>query len=143
MRMIQGEGRMNRRNILIVDDELLIRDLLYDFFSEKNWLVSVSDSAGNALEVLKTRQFDLALIDLKMPEIDGIALVKNIRTRFPSLPIIIITAFPSFESAIDALRLRVEDYITKPFNINSLFKTACQLIEKPREESNIIPIEKV
>jgi YesN/AraC family two-component response regulator len=134
---------MNCRNILIVDDELLIRDLLYDFFSEKNWLVSVSDSAGNALEILKTRQFDLALIDLKMPEIDGIALIKNIKTRFPALPIVIITAFPSFESAIDALRLRVEDYITKPFNINSLFKMACKIIEKPKEEPDIIPSEKV
>lgn len=133
---------MERKNILIVDDELLIRDLLYDFFSEKNWIVSVSDSGSNALEILKTRRFDLALVDLKMPEIDGISLIKSIKARYPALPIIIITAFPSFESAVEALRLKIEDYITKPFNINKLFKTVCEILKKPKGQPDIIPTEK-
>ncbi len=133
---------MERKNILIVDDELLIRDLLYDFFSEKNWIVSVSDSGSNALEILKTRRFDLALVDLKMPEIDGIALIKSIKARYPALPIVIITAFPSFESAVEALRLKIEDYITKPFNINKLFKTVCEILKKPKDQPDIIPTEK-
>lgn len=130
---------MERKNILVVDDELLIRDLLYDFFSEKNWIVSVSDSGSKALEILKTRRFDLALIDLKMPEIDGIDLIKSIKARYPSLPIVIITAFPSFESAVEALRLKIEDYITKPFNINKLFKLICEILRKPEEQPDIIP----
>lgn len=130
---------MERKNILIVDDELLIRDLLYDFFSEKNWIVSVSDSGSNALELLKTRRFDLALVDLKMPEIDGIALIKSMQARYPSLPIVIITAFPSFESAVEALRLKIEDYVTKPFNINKLFKTVCDILSKPKDQPDIIP----
>ncbi len=133
---------MERKNILIVDDELLIRDLLYDFFSEKNWIVSVSDSGSNALEILKTRRFDLALVDLKMPEIDGISLIKSIKSRYPALPIVIITAFPSFESAVEALRLKIEDYITKPFNINKLFKTVCEILKKPKDQPDIIPTEK-
>ncbi len=130
---------MERKNILVVDDELLIRDLLYDFFSEKNWIVSVSNSGEKALEILKTRRFDLALIDLKMPEIDGIALITKIKARYPTLPIIIITAFPSFESAVEALRLSIEDYITKPFNINKLFKTVCAILQKPVDQPDIIP----
>ncbi|HHI03322.1 MAG: hypothetical protein DRP51_06835 [Candidatus Zixiibacteriota bacterium] len=133
---------MERKNILIVDDELLIRDLLYDFFSEKNWIVSVSDSGRNALEILKTRRFDLALVDLKMPEFDGISLIKSIIARYPTLPIVIITAFPSFESAVEALRLKVDDYITKPFNINKLFKTVCEILSKPAKQPDIIPTEK-
>lgn len=133
---------MERKNILIVDDELLIRDLLYDFFSEKNWIVSVSDSGSRALELLKTRRFDLALIDLKMPDIDGIDLIKSMQARYPSLPIVIITAFPSFESAVEALRLKIEDYITKPFNINKLFKTVCDILSKPKDQPDIIPTEK-
>ena len=135
---------MSRRNILVVDDELLIRDLLYDFFSEKNWIVSVSDSGSKALELLKTRRFDLALVDLKMPEIDGLSLIKSIKVRFPSLPIVIITAFPSFESAVDAIRLKVDDYITKPFNINKLYKTACDIIDNSKKEEDqpeVIPSE--
>jgi len=133
---------MERKNILIVDDELLIRDLLYDFFSEKNWIVSVSDSGDRALELLKTRRFDLALIDLKMPEIDGISLIKSIQARYPSISIVIITAFPSFESAVEALRLKIDDYITKPFNINKLFKTVCDILSKPKDQPDIIPTEK-
>ena len=140
--MWQGESNMERKNILVVDDELLIRDLLYDFFSEKNWIVSVSDSSSKALEIMKTRQFDLALIDLKMPEVDGIALIKNIKARYPSLPIVIITAFPSFESAVEAIRLKIDDYITKPFNINKLFKTVCEILKKPKDQPDIIPTEK-
>jgi len=133
---------MERKNILIVDDELLIRDLLYDFFSEKNWIVSVSDSGSKALELLKTRRFDLVLVDLKMPEIDGIALIKSIKVRYPVLPIVIITAFPSFETAVEALRLKIDDYITKPFNINKLFKTVCEILQKPVDQPDIIPTEK-
>ncbi|MCP4705554.1 MAG: response regulator [candidate division Zixibacteria bacterium] len=133
---------MERKNILVVDDELLIRDLLYDFFSEKNWIVSVSDSSSKALEILKTRRFDLALIDLKMPEIDGLELITSIKARYPTLPIVIITAFPSFDSAIEALRLKIDDYITKPFNINKLFKTVCGILQKPQDQPDIIPTEK-
>lgn len=130
---------VERRNILIVDDELLIRDLLYDFFSEKNWIVSVSDSGASALEFLKSRRFDIALVDLKMPEIDGISLIKSIKARCPDLPIVIITAFPSFESAVEAIRLKVEDYITKPFNINKLYKTVCNILEKTKDHPEVIP----
>ena len=133
---------MERKNILVIDDELLIRDLLYDFFSEKNWIVSVSDSGSKALELLKARRFDLVLVDLKMPEIDGIEVIKSIKARYPSLPIVIITAFPSFESAVEALRLKIDDYITKPFNINKLFKTICEILTKPQDQPDIIPTEK-
>lgn len=133
---------MERKNILIVDDELLIRDLLYDFFAEKGWIVSVSDSSSKALEILKSRRFDIALIDLKMPEVDGIALIKSIKAYNSTLPVVIITAFPSFESAVEALKLKVDDYITKPFNINKLFKTICDILDKSREQKEVIPTEK-
>ena len=133
---------MERKNILIVDDELLIRDLLYDFFAEKGWIVSVSDSSSKALEILKSRRFDVALVDLKMPEVDGIALIKSIKAYNSLLPVVIITAFPSFESAVEALKLKVDDYITKPFNINKLFKAICDILDKSREQKEVIPTEK-
>lgn len=130
---------MKQKSILIVDDELLIRDLLYDFFSEKDWTVAVSDSGGKGLEILKNRKFDLALVDLRMPEIDGISFIKKLKALYPSLPVIIITAFPSFETAVEGIRLKVDDYITKPFNINKLFKTVCSVVEKLRQQPDSIP----
>ena len=138
----EGVG-LSRKNILVVDDELLIRDLLYDFFSEKDWMVSVHESASKALEAMRGRKFDIALIDLKMPEIDGISLVKKIRDYDACLPVVIMTAFPSVESAIEALRLRVEDYIIKPFNINKLFKSLSEIAEQKHAQVEPVRSEDV
>jgi len=121
---------LGKKSILVVDDELLIRDLLYDFFSEKGWLVSVQESPDRGLEMMRNRNFDIALVDLKMPEIDGIELIRKIRNLRPALPIVIMTAFPSTETAIEALRLKVNDYIIKPFNINKLFRVLDAIIEE-------------
>ena len=134
---------MKRKNIVVVDDELLIRDLLYDFFSERDWGVAVYGSSENALEAVRTKKYDVVLVDLKLPEVDGISLVSKIRDLYPELPVVIMTAFPSVETAIEALRLKVDDYIIKPFNINKLFKTLDAIIEKSREKPVAIRSEDV
>ena len=121
------------KSVLVVDDELLIRDLLYDFFTERNWSVAVCDSSDRAMEQLKTRRFDIALVDLKLPESDGLALIGKVKAFFPELPTMIITGFPSLDSAISAVRLKVEDYVVKPFNINKLFKAVDAIVESRRE----------
>ena len=130
-----------RKNIVVIDDELLIRDLLYDFFSEKDWGISVFDNGDKALEAAKSRRFDICLVDLKMPEIDGLSFVKKFKNITPNIPIVIMTAFPTVESAIEALRLKVDDYIIKPFNINKLFKSLDELVEQKRQEAENIRTE--
>ncbi|SYZ73605.1 conserved hypothetical protein [Candidatus Zixiibacteriota bacterium] len=121
---------MNKKSIVIVDDELLIRDLLYDFFSERNWQVSVYESADKCLEALRSRNYDIALLDIKMSEMDGLALASKLRSIYPSLPVVLMTAFPSVENAVEGLRLKVDDYFVKPFNINKLYKVIEGLVEK-------------
>lgn len=111
------------KSVLVVDDELLIRDLLYDFFLEKGFKVSVADSGAGALEKLGKQSFDVLLVDLKMPAMDGIEFIKEVRKKKIETPVVIITGFPSLETALEALRARVCDYIIKPFNINQLFAT--------------------
>jgi DNA-binding NtrC family response regulator len=111
------------KSVLVVDDELLIRDLLYDFFLEKGYKVSVADSGQAALDKLGKQTFDVLLVDLKMPAMDGIEFIKEARKKKIETPVVIITGFPSLETALDALRQRVFDYIIKPFNINQLFAT--------------------
>jgi len=120
---------LGRKNIIVIDDELLIRDLLYDFFSEKDWGVSVFDSGEGALESLKNRKYDIALVDLRLPESDGLSLIRKIRNICPELPVVIMTAFPTVESAVEAIRVKVEDYIIKPFNINKLYKSLDDIAE--------------
>lgn len=109
-------------SILVVDDELLIRDLLYDFFVSQGWKISVTESGSKALSMLNENEYDLVLTDLRMPVMDGLSLAAEVRSINPELPVVLMTGYPSVESAVAALRAKVADYITKPFNIHQLFK---------------------
>ena len=114
---------MNQRpSILVVDDELLIRDLLYDFFKDHGWDISIAENGEKAMEVLKDKNVDLVLSDVKMPEMDGLDLSRKLRESYPKIPVVLMTGYPSVESAVSALRTKVDDYVVKPFNINQLFK---------------------
>ncbi len=114
---------MEQPSILVVDDELLIRDLLYDFFLEQGWDISIAENGQKAMEILNQKKIDLVLTDLKMPEMDGLTLTEHVRDEFPEIPVVIMTGYPSVDSAVTALRQKVVDYIIKPFNINQLYKT--------------------
>lgn len=114
---------MDKPSILVVDDELLIRDLLYDFFSEHGWEISIAENGQKACEILSQKKVDIVLTDLKMPEMDGLTLTSLVMEEYPDIPVVIMTGFPSVDSAVSALRKKVADYIIKPFNINQLYKT--------------------
>lgn len=113
---------MSQPSIMVVDDELLIRDLLYDFFTGQGWSITVAESGSKALELLERQPVDLVLSDIKMPDMDGLQLAEELRRSHPETPVVLMTGYPSVESAVSALRARVEDYVIKPFNINQLFK---------------------
>jgi len=119
--------------ILVVDDELLIRDLLYDFFTSQGWDIVVAEGGQKAIDYLKNQHFDIVLTDLKMPDIDGMDLTGRIRNLYGDLPVIIMTGYPSLDSAVEALRFKVDDYIIKPFNVNQLFKTVKKVVELKRQ----------
>lgn len=120
---------MDRNKILVVDDELLIRDLLYDFFISQDWDITVAEDGRKALDLLTGERFDIVLTDLKMPGLDGIELIGQIREILNDMPIIVMTGYPSLDSALDALRQKVDDYIIKPFNINNLYKAVQKAVE--------------
>ena len=124
---------MEQPSILVVDDELLIRDLLYDFFQQQGWEISIAEDGRKAIEILKKKKVDLLLTDLKMPEVDGMALTGMVKDNYPDLPVIIMTGYPSVDSAVEALRYKVEDYIIKPFNINKLYKLIKSKVEGRNE----------
>lgn len=120
-------------SILVVDDELLIRDLLYDFFAGQGWQIAIADTGEKALGILKEKEIDLVLTDLKMPQMDGLDLARLVREEHPDMPVVIMTGFPSVESAVAALRSKISDYVTKPFNINELFKIIKSHLDKDAE----------
>lgn len=114
---------MEKPAILVVDDELLIRDLLYDFFTGQGWDICVAEDGVKALEILGNRKIDLVLTDIRMPGMDGMELTSEVKQNYPGLPVVLMTAFPSVDTAVEALRKNVADYVIKPFNINQLYKT--------------------
>lgn len=122
-----------KHSVLVVDDELLIRDLLYDFFQDRSWDVTVTGSAEKALQQIEARDFDVLLTDLKMPEMDGSTLIDKVRIHRPDMPVIVITGYPSIESAVRSLRQRVDDYLTKPFNVTKLYKTVEETVARARQ----------
>lgn len=109
-------------SILVVDDELLIRDLLYDFFTGQGWDIAVAEDGRRALDMMRSHKYDLVLSDIKMPQMDGLTLSAHVKQSHPEIPVVLMTGYPSVDSAVTALRHKVDDYVIKPFNINQLYK---------------------
>jgi DNA-binding NtrC family response regulator len=116
-------------NILVVDDESTIRESLRLVLEEEGYETSIASDGKEALDLIKVNDFDIIITDLKMPEIDGMALIRQCQQICPQTSIIIITAHGSLESAIEALRIGAYDYILKPFDFDDVLHKIKQLIK--------------
>lgn len=105
---------MTERQILVVDDERETCELLEMALSREGWGVTSSTSASEALELVATRDYDLVLTDLSMPEMGGLELCERVLGTRPNVPVIVITGQGSLETAIGAMRAGAYDFITKP-----------------------------
>lgn len=110
------------KRILVVDDDINIQEMLSEGLRRYGYSMHVSSSAIDALSLIEKSKFDLLIIDVMMPDIDGITLCKTIRNMDKSadIPIIILTALSDAETMNDALLFGAIDYIVKPFDIRSL-----------------------
>jgi len=112
---------MESMKILVVDDEVLIRDMIKKGLSQiGGFSVEVAKNGLEAIEKMEKEVFDLILTDLKMPEMDGLELLKNIKGTRPEMMVILMTAYGSIETAVEAMRIGANDYITKPINFDDL-----------------------
>ena len=109
-----------KQSILIVDDELVVRDSLAQWFTEEDYEVGAAADAREALTKLQFQPWDLILLDIKMPGMDGMELQRKIREIDPDLPIIIMTGYASVETAVQALKNGAYDYLTKPIDPDDL-----------------------
>ncbi len=103
-----------KRRILVVDDQESMRLLLQDMLEEIGYEVSLAESGTEALKMLEESQFDLVLSDLNMPEMDGSVLLKEIKARYPGLPVVIITGYGTFHTEKRLMREGADGYISKP-----------------------------
>lgn len=128
----------NGKHILIVDDEPLVRRSLSEMLTLSGYAVSTAEDGKEALGLLKSYIADVVISDIKMPHMDGVQLVKEIKTINADTPIILMTGYASIESAVEAMKQGAYDYITKPIVDNEI-KIIIERIfkEKNLREENI------
>jgi len=129
---------MKKRRILIVDDEHSVRKSLQEWFLEDGFDVQTAEDGHQALLTLDSGPFDIYIVDLKMPGMDGITLQKRILEGYPDAAVIILTAYASVDTAVEALKLGAFDYVTKPVDpdeLSNLVRNA--LRQKDLAEENV------
>jgi len=128
---------MDRKiSILIVDDEESVRDSLYSWFIEDNYHVECAENAKEALSILESESFDIILADIKMPGMDGLEMLRRIKALKKDSIVIVITAFATVDTAVQALKDGAFDYVTKPFDpddLSHLIRNAAKQISLTEE----------
>jgi DNA-binding NtrC family response regulator len=109
-----------KRKILLVDDEEIFLRPLAKTILAADFLVDTASSAAEAMRKIKTDEFDLVISDVRMPQTDGIAFTRTIQEEFPDLPVILMTAYGSIRTAVDAMKAGAGDYLLKPFEPDEL-----------------------
>lgn len=132
-------------HILVVDDEKAVRDSLEDILELEDYGVDAVATGEEALETINEQDYDLMLLDIKMPGISGIEVMRQARRQAPQTKIIILTGHGSLESAIEALRSGASDYILKPYDsediLASIGRALSEKAEKQRKEMLIEQLE--
>ena len=123
--------------LLVVDDDAAMRQMLASLFRERGYPVREAASADEALERTRETEFDAVLSDIKMPGKTGIEMVGELRRIRPATPVVLMTAFGSIDSAVEAMRAGAFDYITKPFEPEAVLLTVERALERRAlEEEN-------
>ena len=121
--------------ILIVEDEAKLREILCDYFSSKGELPIEANNGRQALELINENEFDAVLLDIMMPELDGLSVCRTVR-RTNDVPIIFLTALSDEEDKLLGYELGADDYVTKPFTMSVLYAKTMALIK--RNQRNVL-----
>jgi DNA-binding response OmpR family regulator len=126
-------------SILIIDDEPNLRRSLGLILQRAGYSVVTAANAGEAIQLLKTGSYDLAFLDLKLPDINGIELLPQIKNLYPEMPIVILTAHATLDTAIEAVRLGARDYLLKPVDPDSILNRVESVLKehKPKRRREI------
>ena len=106
--------------ILVVDDELIVRDSIKEWLVDEGFSVDMAASGQEALDKLSSRPYNLMLTDIKMPGMDGVELLKRAHKPYPDLAVVMMTAYATVETAIEAMKIGALDYLLKPFELETL-----------------------
>ncbi len=111
---------MSRASILAIDDEKNIRHLLRNELTLEGFDVTTAKSGEEGLKLLKDKRFDVVLLDIKLPRMNGIEVLRNLKQKSPNTEVIMITGYGDIQTAVESMKLGARDYITKPFKLSEL-----------------------
>jgi DNA-binding NtrC family response regulator len=117
-------------NILVVDDDTEIRKVLSSILSEEGYSVETVENGKQAIRVSEKTRFDLALIDIKLTDMEGTELLHRLKVKQPHIVMIIMTGFPTIENAMEAVNEGADGYILKPFEIRKLLQAVRKHLNK-------------
>lgn len=120
--------------ILIVDDDESIRKVLTTILEEEGYTIDTAENGKEAIEKSKTNFYNLALIDIRLPDIEGIKLLTLMKETVPKMVKIIITGYPTMQNAIEAVNRDADAYLLKPLNMENLLNTIKEHLKKQQEE---------
>jgi DNA-binding NtrC family response regulator len=118
------------KKILVVDDVQGNRELIREALASPEYQFSEAENARDALQVMRERGADLVITDVRMPGISGVDLLKELRSQYPDTIVILVTAFGTVESAVEAMKVGARDYITRPLNLNELRQVVQHSLER-------------
>ncbi|RJS78978.1 response regulator [Candidatus Bathyarchaeota archaeon] len=123
-----------KSRILIVDDDENIRKVLTKILEDEGYLVEAVGTAKEAIRITKKKFYNLALIDIRLPDMEGVKLLTKIKDTVPKMRKIIITGYPTLNNAIEAVNKGADAYILKPFNLDDVLKIISEQLKKQKEE---------
>jgi len=125
---------MEKKKILVIDDEQIILDSVKKILTPEDFEVDPAISSREGLERAMNRSYDLVLTDIRMPEIGGMRILRDIKRSKPAVPVVIFTGYATVQSAVQAMKLGASDYIEKPFTPDMLLTTVKKVLEKAATE---------
>jgi DNA-binding NtrC family response regulator len=120
---------MEKNKALVIDDEQIVLDSVSKILTDENYQVDVSLSGRKGLEGAIQGDYDIVLTDIRMPDIGGMRVLRDIKRAKPSLPVVIITGYATVRSAVQAMKLGAADYIEKPFTPDQLLKAVASALD--------------
>ena len=138
---------MKAMKALVIDDEQIVLDSVSKILKEEKYEVDVSLSGRQGLDWAIQKQYDIVLTDIRMPDIGGMRVLRDIKRAKPSLPVVMITGYASVKSAVQAMKLGAADYLEKPFTPEELLKAVASALNRaasrPPEEQTLIHKEEM
>lgn len=124
---------VRRASVLVVDDDAAIRRTLSRILEKEGYLVEAVESGGKAVEVSAERFFNVALIDIRLPDMEGTELLEKLKRTEPKMVKIIVTGYPSLKNAVEAVNKGADGYVLKPFDAGELLAMIEEHLKRQRE----------